>query len=95
MKINLPKTMRSRIKAEREKVFEKMCIEGGLPSDEWDKLNRRYQAYTEMLKPTLKITPDTALICLTNVLGIILVLNVEKLDIIRSKAFGFIMKGRV
>jgi hypothetical protein len=42
-----------------------------------------------------KISPDALLTVAANLLGILLVLNFEKLDIIRSKAFGMIIKGRL
>lgn len=94
MKINLPKSAKSKIKAERDKVFEKMSVEGISQSD-WDALNKKYQAYSEMMKPSWTITPDTLLIAATNLVGIVLILNFEKLDIVRSKAMSFVLKGRV
>ena len=94
MKINLPKSAKSRIKAEREKVFEEMSIKG-TTQREWDDLNKKYQAYTEMMKPSWTVTPDTLLIAVTNLAGIVLILNFEKLDIVRSKAMSFVLKGRV
>jgi len=94
MKINLPKSAKAKIKAERAKVFKEMSMEG-IPQKEWDELNRKYQAYTEMMVSSWKLTPDTVLISATNLLGIILVLNFEKIDIVRSKAINFVLKGRV
>ena len=94
MKINLPKSAKSQIKAERDKVFKKMSDEGITQTD-WDALNKKYQAYSEMLKPTWTITPDTLLIAATNLVEIVLILNFEKLDIVRSKAMSFVLKGRV
>ena len=94
MKINLPKSAKARIKAEREKVFEEMSIKG-TTQREWDDLNKKYQAYTEMMKPSWTVTPDTLLIAVTNLAGIVLILNFEKLDIVRSKAMSFVLKGRV
>lgn len=41
------------------------------------------------------ITPDTLLIVTANIVGILLVLNYEKLDIVSSKALSFILKARV
>lgn len=94
MKINLPKSAKSKIKAEREKVFDKMSKEDISQSD-WDQLNKKYRAYSEMMKPSWTITPDTLVLAATNLLGIALVLNFEKFDIVRSKAMNFVMKGRV
>jgi hypothetical protein len=94
MKIKLPKSAKSKIKAERNKVFEKMSAED-ITQAEWDALNRKYQAYSEMMKPSWTITPDTLLVAATNLAGIVLILNFEKLDIVRSKAMSFVLKGRV
>lgn len=94
MKINLPKSAKAKIKAEREKVFEEMSVKG-TTQKEWDDLNKKYQAYTEMMKPSWTVTPDTLLIAVTNLAGIVLILNFEKLDIVRSKAMSFVLKGRV
>lgn len=94
MKINLPKSAKSKIKTERDKVFEQMSKEGIAQAD-WDALNKKYQAYSEMIKPSWPITPDTLLIAATNLVGIVLILNFEKLDIVRSKAMSFVLKGRV
>jgi len=94
MKINLPKSARSKIKVEREKVFKKMSDEN-IEQADWEALNKKYQAYSEMMKPSWKITPDTLLIAVTNLLGILLILNFEKFDIVRTKALGFVIKGRV
>ena len=94
MKIKLPKSAKSKIKIERRKVLEKMGEEG-ISQKDWDELNKRYQAYSEMLKPTWTVTPDTLLVAVTNILGIVLVLNFEKFDIVRSKAMNFVLKGRV
>jgi len=40
-------------------------------------------------------SPDTLLIVGANLLGILLILNYEKLDIVSSKAVSFILKARV
>lgn len=40
-------------------------------------------------------SPDTLLTVAGNLFGILLILNFEKLDIIRSKALGFVIKGRI
>ena len=41
------------------------------------------------------ISPDTLLIVGANLVGILLILNYEKLDIVSSKAVSFILKARV
>ena len=93
MKINLPKSTKSKIKTEREKVFEKMCKEDSY--EDWELLNKKYKAYTEMMKPSWTVTPDTLVVAGANLLGIILILNFEKMDLVRSKAMNFVLKGKV
>lgn len=94
MKINLPRSAKSKIKAAREKIFEKMSVED-ISQEDWDELNKKYEGYSNMMKKSWTITPDTVLIAVTNLLGIMLVLNFEKFDIVRSKAINFVLKGRV
>ena len=92
--MKLPKSMKIRIREEQEKCFEKMTSPD-ITLDEWDDLNEKYRVYSEMVKPTWKITPDTLLVVGGNLMGILLILNFERMDIIRSKAIGFVLKGRV
>lgn len=94
MKIKLPRSAKAKIREERDKVFVKMSAED-ITSNDWDELNKRYQAYNEMLKTSWRVTPDTLVVALTNLAGIVLVLNFEKIDIVRSKAMGLVLKGRV
>lgn len=89
----LSKNMREQIMKQRDYVFQLMCRKN-ITQEQWDNLNERYQAYNDMLKPSWKVTPDTVLIVLCNLLGILLILKHEKIDIITSKALGFVMKGR-
>lgn len=94
MKIKLPKSAKSKIKAERDKIFEKMGAKD-ISHKDWEELNKKYQAYSDMMKSSWKFTPDTLLVAATNLAGIALILNFEKIDIVRSKAIGFVLKGRV
>lgn len=41
------------------------------------------------------VSPDTLVTCGTSLASILLMLNYEKLGVIRSKALSFIIKGRV
>lgn len=92
--MKLPKGMKRRIREEQEKCFTKMS-EPDIKKEEWDKLNEKYKAYSEMLKASWELKPDTVLVVAGNLIGILLILNFERLDIVRSKAVGFILKGRV
>lgn len=42
-----------------------------------------------------KVSPDTIVVVLCNLVGIVLILNYEKTDTILSKAMGMLPKGRV
>jgi hypothetical protein len=88
------KGRKAQIKAERDAIFLKMC-QKDITKEEWDTLNKQYQTYNEMLKPTWRISPDVLFSGLISLGSIILVLNYEKLDIVRSKAFSLIPKRRV
>jgi len=88
------KGRKAQIKAERDAIFLKMC-QKDITKEEWDTLSKRYHTYNEMLKPTWRISPDVLFSGLISLGSIILVLNYEKLDIVRSKAFSLIPKRRV
>lgn len=92
--MRLSRGMRKQIIEERDYVFKLMSVKG-VDQDTWDDLNKRYQIYNKMLQTSWKISPDTLAIVLCNLVGIILVLKHEKIDIVTSKALGFVMKGRV
>ena len=63
--------------------------------DHWEVLKRSLEEYDKLSKRDWKISPDTLLIVGGNLAGILLILNFEKMDIIRSKAISFVLKGRV
>lgn len=63
--------------------------------DHWEVLKRSLEEYEKLSKRDWKVSPDTLLVVAGNLMGILLILNFEKMDIIRSKAIGFILKGRV
>jgi hypothetical protein len=42
-----------------------------------------------------RVSPDTIAVVAGNLLGIVLILGYERTEIIRTKALGFILKGRV
>lgn len=92
--MKLSRNMKKMVKAEQAKVLEEMSKEG-ITAKDWDTANKKYQTYTEMLKTSWKFTPDTLLVVGGNLLGIALILNFEKLDIVRSKALGFVLKGKI
>ena len=91
--MSLPKSMRKMILEQQEKMLVEMSTTTD-PKD-WENANKKYKVYSEMLKPSWKFTPDTLLIVGGNLAGILLILNFERLDIVRSKAISFVLKGRV
>lgn len=92
--MKLSRNMKKIVKAEQAKVLEEMSREDINPKD-WDTANKKYQTYSEMLKTSWKFTPDTLLVVGGNLLGIALILNFERFDIVRSKALSFVLKGKV
>lgn len=42
-----------------------------------------------------RVTPDTIVLAVTNILGILLILNYERLNVISTKTLGLILKGRL
>ena len=58
-------------------------------------LRAALKEYNELSARKWRFNPDTLLTVAANLFGIMLVLNFEKLDIVRSKAFGMILKGRL
>lgn len=89
----LGKSTNQKVKKECDRLVVEMLLTKDL--DQLNLLKQRYQVYSEMLKSSWSITPDTIVIVSANLIGILLILNYEKLDIISSKAIGFVLKGRV
>jgi hypothetical protein len=69
--------------------YEAHSEEYGAMADNLEKLLKA-ESYKK-----LKVSPDTIAIVIANLVGIILILKHEKIDIITSKALGFVLKGRV
>lgn len=91
--MGLDKETKQELRRELKSIAHKMVIE--LDFDEFRKLKERHDVISSMLKTDWKISPDTVLIVGGNLLGIILILKHEQLDIITSKAIGFVLRGRV
>lgn len=66
-------------------------------SDEYKKrvviLERLYKA--KSMDTNRRVSPDTIAVVAGNLLGILVILNFEKANVITSKALGFVLKGRV
>lgn len=73
--------------------MSKMDVSSKEYSDSVDNLNKLLEAKEKGKSKSL--SPDTLAVIAGNLLGIILILNFEKLDVVTSKALGFVLKGRV
>ena len=91
--MGLDKETKQELRHELKSIAHEMVIE--VDPDKFRKLKERYDVISSMLKTDWKISPDTVLIVGGNLLGIILILKHEQLDIITSKAIGFVLRGRV
>ena len=61
----------------------------------WEVLKHSLEEYDKLAEKKWKISPDTLLVVGANLLGIVLILKQEKIDIVSSKALNFVLKGRV
>lgn len=91
--IKLTKEQKQKVKKEYGKLVMRMLLTDN--PEELKLLRERCQTLSEMVETKWKISPDTVLLAIVNLVGIGMVLWHEKLDVISSKAFGFIMKGRI
>ena len=56
-------------------------------------LNKLYEAQSK--KKEHVVSPDTVAIVVGNIIGIVLILQYEKINVVASKALGFVLRGRV
>ena len=89
----LNREAKERLKVELNRVANEMMLEED--QDKFESLKKKYDVISNMLTADWKISPDTLLIVGANLLGILLILNHERLDIISTKALGFVITGRV
>jgi len=89
----LDKKTKAAIRMELNKIAHIMILEED--PVKLKELMERYKELSDLIKVDWKVSPDTILIVTGNLLGILLILKYEKLDIITSKAIGFVLKGRV
>ena len=57
-----------------------------------ERLERLYKLQEK--KETCKVSPDTLAVVVGNLLGIVLILKHEELNVVTSKALGFVLRGR-
>lgn len=87
---------REDLKKEIDETFKEMKY-FDKDSDEYQlllkNLERLLKAQNE--KSRSKISPDTIAVVVGNLAGILLILHYEKVNVITSRALGFVIKGRV
>lgn len=89
----LDKQTKASLKAEINRNIKAMILEED--PNKIRQLSERVKELSNLLTPDWKVSPDTLMIVGGNLLGIVLILNFEKLDIISTKALGFVLRGRV
>lgn len=59
-----------------------------------DVIERLDKLRIDKREPKKGISPDTVVVVVGNLLGIVLILTYEKVNVVTSKALGFVMRGR-
>ena len=80
------------ITSEDEEEVKKSKLLLMASQEHWEMLMKAVKEYEALSAKKWKFSPDTLLTVGANLFGLLLVLNFEKSDIIRSKAFGLIAK---
>lgn len=66
-------------------------------SDEYTKMAENLVRLTKIVseKTKIQISPDTVLAVAGNLAGILLILNYERVNVVATKALGFVHKARI
>lgn len=83
------------VRSEDEKEVEEARMLFDESVEHWEVLRKSLEEYDKLSKRNWKFSPDTLLVVAGNLFGIFLILNFEKMDIVRSKAISFVLKGRL
>ena len=104
------KDKRTELEKERDKAIEELrnttwLAEADIGTDEngypyqspYNELLKRIERLNALIGEDKKkgVSLDTALTVGANILGIVLIIHHEKLNVITSKALSFVMRGRV
>lgn len=86
----------TKLEQEIESIFEEM-EELDLCSEEYELALSRLETLYELqgMAGKTSVSKDTMLIVGGNLLGILLILKYEDMNVLTSKALGFVIKGRV
>lgn len=85
-------------KIENEILSNLECLEGvkDIDSETYSKVLRNVERLEALRKKDRKsLDPNSCLVVAGNLIGILLILGYEQKDFIRSKALGFVLRGRV
>lgn len=97
MKIFTKNDKKDALDLEIKKVSDRLA-ELSADSEEYTKLlnvlDGLYKTKSGCEKPN-RISPDTLAVVLGNLIGIVIILKHEEINVITSKALGFVLKGRV
>jgi hypothetical protein len=85
---------RSKVEREIDSKIEGL-LEEAKSGEEIEQVIDLVKGRHEMLAGKPRIKPDTWLIVAGNLAGIVLILKHEQLNVISTKALGFILRGRV
>jgi hypothetical protein len=78
-----------------EDLFEEMSMRSG-DSEEYSKLNDQLSKLYSLkeIDSKKRVSPDTLAMVLGNLLGIVLIVGHERMNVVTSKALNFVMKLR-
>jgi hypothetical protein len=78
-----------------EDLFEEMSMRSG-DSEEYAKLNDQLSKLYSLkeIDSKKRVSPDTLAMVLGNLLGIVLIVGHERMNVVTSKALNFVMKLR-
>jgi hypothetical protein len=83
----------SELDKEIDERLKRMLRKALTPEEVEDVIKLKNQNESSKEKKT--VSPDTLAVVVGNLLGIVLILNYEKANVVASKALGFVIRGRV
>ena len=91
MKVFTKRDKRTENEKKVDETIQKLVEEADTP----EKVKAVLELLEKRRKPKKGVSADTVAIIAANLLGIVLILSHEKLNVISTKALGFVMRGRV
>lgn len=90
--IELLKRKRSQTEMEVDRKIEDFALKARTP-EELETVIKLMKGRNEANIKVQSVKPDTWVLAITNLAGLVLVLNYEKLSVISGKAIGFVLRG--